>query len=128
MEDVSERSRGVALTLAGLTGIFGLHRFYAGKVGTGIAMLCTLGGMGIWWLYDCVLIVAGEFRDIDDRRITRWGAGPEANPAGGAATRRLLDTVEDLRGDVEELHERIDFVERMLTEVRERTGIPPGRQ
>lgn len=44
-------------------GYLGVHRFYVGKVGTGILMLITFGGFGIWALIDFVMIVTGSFRD-----------------------------------------------------------------
>ena len=44
----SDRSRTVALVLAFFLGVFGAHRFYAGKTQTAILMLVTLGGLGIW--------------------------------------------------------------------------------
>ena len=44
-------------------GGLGVHRFYVGKVGTGILMLITFGGFGIWALIDFVMIVTGSFRD-----------------------------------------------------------------
>ena len=50
--DSSDKSRGVALALAVFLGVFGAHRFYVGKVNSGILMACTLGGLGIWYLYD----------------------------------------------------------------------------
>lgn len=53
-------------------GIFGAHRFYAGKTGTGILQLCTLGGLGIWSLVDLILIVTGSFRDDKSEKITAW--------------------------------------------------------
>jgi len=68
----SDRKRIVALLLWLLLGIFGAHRFYAGRIGTGVLWLCTLGLLGIGWLYDFVLIVAGEFRDSEGRPIVIW--------------------------------------------------------
>ena len=50
-------------------GIWGVHRFYVGKVGTGIAMIFTLGGFGIWVLVDFIMICTGSFRDIDEKII-----------------------------------------------------------
>ena len=44
-------------------GVLGIHRFYAGKVGTGILMIVTFGGFGIWVIVDMVLIATGSFRD-----------------------------------------------------------------
>ena len=49
-------------------GGLGVHRFYAG-VGTGILMLLTLGGLGIWTLVDFVIIVLGNFKDADGLAI-----------------------------------------------------------
>lgn len=44
-------------------GTFGIHRFYVGKIGTGILMLITLGGVGIWTLIDFIVIVCSRFKD-----------------------------------------------------------------
>jgi len=64
------------LLLAGFLGVFGLHRFYAGKIGTGILMLFTIGGFGIWLLIDLILIFCGAFTDAEGRPINLWSNEP----------------------------------------------------
>ena len=51
------------LLLCFFLGGLGVHRFYVGKVGTGILMLITLGGLTIWTLIDFIMIVTGNFKD-----------------------------------------------------------------
>ena len=70
--DLSHRSRLVAGLLCFFFGVFGVHRFYVGKIGTGILMLATFGGLGIWYLIDLILILAGEFRDVEGRYVHEW--------------------------------------------------------
>jgi len=70
--NVSPKSRLVATLLAWFLGPFGVHRFYIGKVGTGLLMLFTLGGFGIWAFIDFILIIAGSMRDSDGLVITDW--------------------------------------------------------
>ena len=71
-EDISPRARLVALLLCIFLGIFGAHRFYVGKIGTAILMMCTLGGFGIWTMVDIIFIVCGIFRDQQQRRVFKW--------------------------------------------------------
>ena len=52
-----------ALILCILLGGLGVHRFYVGKVVTGILMIITLGGLGIWTLIDLIRIAVGSFKD-----------------------------------------------------------------
>ncbi len=54
-----------AVLLCFFLGTFGVHRFYVGKVGTGLLMLVTFGGMGIWTMVDFIMLVTGSFRDAD---------------------------------------------------------------
>lgn len=54
---------GAAFALCFFTGWLGIHRFYAGKIGTGILWLLSGGLFGIGWFVDFILIVCGGFRD-----------------------------------------------------------------
>lgn len=63
--DKSEKGFVPMILLCFFLGIFGVHRFYAGKIGTGILMLLTVGGLGIWNMIDFVMIVCGKFTDGD---------------------------------------------------------------
>lgn len=69
---VSPNSRLVALLLCFFLGGLGIHRFYVGKVGTGVAMIFTLGGLGIWALIDLIMIAVGSFRDKSNRLLLNW--------------------------------------------------------
>jgi len=123
---VSERSRGVTLGLAVLGGPFGLHRFYAGRTQSGIWMCLTFGGLGIWYLYDIVVVAAGDFRDGDGRRVARWEVS-DAVTGPNASERRVTDLEDRMLGlesQVGELAERLDFAERLLAQARERGSLP----
>jgi phage shock protein PspC (stress-responsive transcriptional regulator) len=72
----SHLSRATALALAALLGVLGAHRFYAGRFLSGALMLLSIGGLGIWWLVDVILVASGEFRDSDGRRLVYWDADP----------------------------------------------------
>ncbi len=72
MEEVSPKSRLAVTLFAFFLGTFGAHRFYLGKIGTAIAMLLTLGGLGIWALVDFILAVAGVMRDKEGKIIKNW--------------------------------------------------------
>ena len=67
--DISDKSFILTLILCLFTGIIGMHRFYAGKIGTGILMMVTLGGFLIWVLVDLIRTCLGSFKDIDGRII-----------------------------------------------------------
>lgn len=123
--DPSEKSRGVATALAALLGPFGAHRFYVGKTGSGALMAVTLGGLGVWWLYDLIVVAAGDFRDADGRRVSRWD--PEFG-GGGQGTEALAQEVDALRAEVAELAERLDFTERLLAQPREPAPQLPSRR
>lgn len=71
-EPISLKSRAVAAILAWFLGIFGIHRFYVGKVGTGVLMIVTLGGLGVWIIIDFVMIVVGRFKDSEGKVLFNW--------------------------------------------------------
>jgi TM2 domain-containing membrane protein YozV len=70
----SPKSRLAAAILAWFLGVIGVHRFYVGKVGTGILMILTLGGFGIWALIDFIMILVGSFKDKQGRVLSNWWA------------------------------------------------------
>lgn len=66
---LSDRSFIATWMFSWLLGFLGVDRFYLGKVGTGILKLLTLGGLGIWWLIDLILTLAGVQRDKEGRLL-----------------------------------------------------------
>lgn len=85
-EDViSDKSKGVAAVLCFFLGALGIHRFYVGKVGTGVLMLLLtaiggattafivgwfiLGFEGLWEIIDFIRILFGKMKDGQGKRI-----------------------------------------------------------
>jgi TM2 domain-containing membrane protein YozV len=60
---VSSKSQGAAFLLSALLGMFGVDRFYLGKIGLGILKLLTCGGPGLWALYDLIITGIGYRKD-----------------------------------------------------------------
>lgn len=68
----SPKSRLVATLLCFFLGGLGIHRFYVGKVGTGILYLFTAGLFGIGALVDFIMILCGSFTDKEGKFLTNW--------------------------------------------------------
>lgn len=84
-QNESAKSKGVAAVLCFFLGWLGIHRFYAGKVGTGILMivLSILSGIGVWFIIgfipliiltlwiiiDFIMILCGNFKDGNGKPI-----------------------------------------------------------
>lgn len=65
------KSQVIALVLVFLVGVLGIHRFYLGYTGIGIAQLLTFGGCGIWALIDLVRIIIGDLKPKDGDYTTK---------------------------------------------------------
>ena len=69
----SSKSWLAALLLCLFFGGAGFHRFYVGKIGTGVAIILTIGGFfGIWPLIDFIMILVGSFKDKEERYLANW--------------------------------------------------------
>ena len=68
----SPKSRLVAALLCFFFGFLGIHRFYVGKVGTGILMILTLGGRRICEIIDFIIILIGSSSDKQGKLLFHW--------------------------------------------------------
>ena len=71
----SDKDFVITLLICVFLGGLGVHRFFVDKIGTGVLMLVTLGGLGLWWIIDIILIVTGSFKDSEGRVIAYQAAG-----------------------------------------------------
>ena len=73
MAGASEKNRMITLLLCLFLGGLGIHRFYVGKVGTGILTIVTVFGfIGIWPLIDLIMIAIGKFTDKSGQPVLAW--------------------------------------------------------
>jgi len=68
----SNHNRLTVLLLCLFLGPLGIHRFYVGRVGSGVLWFFTFGLLMVGTIYDLVLIATGEFRDEQGRRVLHW--------------------------------------------------------
>ena len=66
---LSAKSKGTTAVLCFFFGGLGIHRFYVGKIGTGLLWFCTLGFLGFGSLIDFIMILCGSFKDKDGALI-----------------------------------------------------------
>ncbi len=57
------KSKLIALLLCIFLGYIGIHRFYAGKIGTGVFYFFTGDLFGIGWIIDIFEVAIGKFKD-----------------------------------------------------------------
>ena len=72
MSESSEKKILPAFMMCFFVGFLGIHRFYVGKTGSGIAQILTFGGLGIWALIDWIMIMCGSFKDSQGKPLTEW--------------------------------------------------------
>jgi len=65
----SSKTKTMALLLCLFAGPTGAHRFYVGKIGSGIGQMLTFGGCGIWSLVDLIMILTNKFTDGQGRAL-----------------------------------------------------------
>jgi hypothetical protein len=112
-----------------MLGVFGAHRFYVGKIGSGVFQACTFGGLGIWWMYDLIMVASGSFRDVKSRRVANWAESDPVDTHPQLTDDRvemLLDEIDHMRAEMGDVVERVDFMERVLARQRDRDGLPRG--
>jgi TM2 domain-containing membrane protein YozV len=63
VQAISDKDFVPAILLCFFVGMLGAHRFYVGKIGTGILQILTFGGLGIWVMVDFIMIATGNFKD-----------------------------------------------------------------
>ncbi|MDD6879927.1 MAG: TM2 domain-containing protein, partial [bacterium] len=66
----SAKNRLVAVLLCLFLGIFGVHRFYLGKIGTGLIYLLTYGLFGIGMFADLIILLLGKPCDKQGHRLS----------------------------------------------------------
>ena len=104
--NASPKSRLIALLLCIFVGGLGIHRFYVGKIGTGILWLLTAGCFGIGALVDIIMIATENFTDDENRLIVQDSkkdaafayAASSGNANNGTKSSRedVLDQIEKL--------------------------------
>lgn len=68
-QELSDKDFLPVFLLCFLVGSLGVHRFFVGRMTSGIVMALTCGGLGIWTLIDLILILVGSFADAEGRIV-----------------------------------------------------------
>lgn len=69
--NVCDKNWLTTLLLCIFIGALGIHRFYVGKIFTGILMILTFGGFGVWVLIDIIMIATNTFTDKKGLKLNK---------------------------------------------------------
>ncbi|HEX3272591.1 MAG TPA: TM2 domain-containing protein [Ktedonobacterales bacterium] len=69
MQRTSDKDFWATFLLCLFVGVLGIHRFYVGKIGTGLIWLFTGGLFGIGYIVDLIFIITGNFTDKQGNAI-----------------------------------------------------------
>lgn len=69
MSEVPRKSKLAAALVCFFVGFLGIHRFYLGHYGIGMAQALTCGGCCIWSLIDFLLILTDNVKDSEGRDL-----------------------------------------------------------
>ena len=103
--ELSDKDFMPTMLLCFFLGGLGIHRFFVGKTGTGILMLLTFGGLGIWWVIDLIMIAIGSFTDIEGRAITYQSANTANTAPSTHVPEKVVEAppAKDLPAEIEKL-------------------------
>ena len=101
----SDKDFVITLLICVFLGGLGVHRFFVDKIGTGVLMLVTLGGLGIWWIIDIILIVTSSFEDSEGRVIVYQAAGATNTTPGTHVPEKVAEAppTKDIPAEIEKL-------------------------
>lgn len=68
-DQYSKKSWMTTFLLCFFLGLFGIHRFYVQKIGTGILWLFSYGAFFVGWLHDLILLATQNFKDAEGKLI-----------------------------------------------------------
>lgn len=72
MKKISRHKRVIIFLLAFFLGGFGVHRFWVGKIATGLLWFFTFGLFGFGYIYDLIIILIGSFKDKEEAYVIDW--------------------------------------------------------
>lgn len=91
----SPKSKAVVLPLCIFLGVLGVHRYYVGKIGTGVIWTLTAGFFGIGWIVDIFTVALGGFYDVNGYVVRFHPTEAELAAAESAQSEDGEDLAED---------------------------------